>query len=134
MKIFGKRGNRVALFMAGFFLVLSSLAIFEASNTSAQVRTVQSNSSDRYVSLSDFRKLVQAVKQNNDEVKNNTRLLQQLQRDVKKIKDDLYTMARTIRDNKEQSKRFDKKITFELEPRTNRLEQAVKELAWRLPR
>lgn len=134
MKIFGKRGNRVALFMAGFFLVLSSLAIFEASNTSAQVRTVQSNSSDRYVSLSDFRKLVQAVKQNNDEVKNNTRLLQQLQRDVKKIKDDLYTMARTIRDNKEQSKRFDKKITFELEPRTSRLEQAVKELARRLPR
>jgi chromosome segregation ATPase len=120
--------------MAGFFLVLSSLAIFEASNTSAQVRTVQSNSSDRYVSLSDFRKLVQAVKQNNDEVKNNTRLLQQLQRDVKKIKDDLYTMARTIRDNKEQSKRFDKKITFELEPRTSRLEQAVKELARRLPR
>ena len=134
MKIFGKRGNRVALFIAGFFLVLSSLAIFEVSNTSAQVRTVQSNSSDRYVSLSDFHKLVQAVKQNNDEVKNNTRLLQQLQRDVKKIKDDLYTMARTIRDNKEQSKRFDKKITFELEPRTNRLEQAVKELVRRLPR
>ncbi len=134
MKLFGKRGNRVALFMAGFFLVLSSLAIFEASNTSAQVRTVQSNSSDRYVSLSDFRKLVQAVKQNNDEVKNNTRLLQQLQRDVKKIKDDLYTMTRTIRDNKEQSKRFDKKINFELEPRTNRLEQAVREIAQRLPR
>ncbi|MEE9488013.1 MAG: hypothetical protein V3W00_04830 [Candidatus Brocadiales bacterium] len=43
-------------------------------------------------------------------------------------------MARTTRDNKEQSKRFDKKITFELEPRTNRLEQAVKELARRLPR
>ncbi|MHC4197794.1 MAG: hypothetical protein ACYSRP_07780 [Planctomycetota bacterium] len=133
MKIFGKRGNRVALFMAGFFLVLSSLVIFEASNTSAQVRTVQSKLGDVYASLSDFRTLVKAVRQNNNEITNNTRLLEQLQREVEKIKKDLYTMTRTISDNEKQNKEFNKKINFELEPRTKRLEQAVREIAQRLP-
>ncbi len=121
MKILGKKGNHLALFMAGSFLVLSSLVIFEDSNTGAQVRTAQSKLGNVYASLADFRTLVQAVKQNNNEIINNTRLLEQLQREVEKIK----------RDNQEQSKKSDKKITFELEPRISRLEQAVRELAMR---
>ncbi len=104
MKIFGEKGNQATLFFAGIFLVLSSLIIFDDSNTDAQVRTVQDVTIVENASLSDFRKLAQAVRQNNDEVKNNTRLLQQLQREVKKIKDDLYTMAKAISENREQGK------------------------------
>ncbi len=106
MKILGKKGNHLALLLAGVFLVLSSLVIFEASSTSAQVRTVQSKLGNVYASLADFRTLVQAVKQNNNEIKDNTRMLEQLQREVEKIK----------RDNKEQSKKFDKKIPSSWSP------------------
>ncbi|MCP4366227.1 MAG: hypothetical protein GY800_13155 [Planctomycetes bacterium] len=134
MKILGKKGNHLALLLAGFFLVLSSLMVFEASNTDAQVRTVRSELGDVYASLSDFRTLVQAVKQSNNEIQNNTRLLEQLQREVEKIKRGLQTMTRAIKDNKDQDRDINRKITFELEPRTSRLEQAVKEIARRLPR
>lgn len=134
MGSFKKMGNRATLFLAGFSLVLFSLTMFENSNTDAQVRTVQLNLDARYVTVPTFRKLLEVIKRDETTLKDNSRLIQQLQKQVERFQKDLHTMSRTVNGNKEQYKKFDDKINYELEHRVRQLEQAVKEIARRLPR
>ncbi len=134
MGSFKKMGNRAALFLAGFSLVLFSLTVFENSNTDAQVRNVQLNLDARYVTAPTFRKLLEVIKRDETTIKNNSQLIQQLKQQVEGFKKDLHTMSRAIDGNKEQYKKFDDKINYDLDHRVRQLEQAVKEIARHLPR
>ncbi len=134
MGSFKKMGNRAALFLAGFSLVLFSLIVFENSNTDAQVRTVQLNLDARYVTVPTFRKLLEVIKRDETTLKDNSRLIQQLKQQVERFKKDLHTMSRAIDGNKKQYEKFGDNINYDLDHRVRQLEQAVKEIARRLPR
>ncbi len=134
MASFKKTGNRATLFLAGFSLVLFSLTVLENSNTDAQVRTVQLNLDARYVTVPTFRKLLEVIKRDETTLKDNSRLIQQLKQQVEGFKKDLHTMSRAIDGNKEQYKKFDDKINYDLDHRVRQLEQLAKEVVRRLPR
>src|SRR3990167_2523230 len=134
MKYLNKMDGRGILLLAGFALACFYLVTFENSNADAQVRTVQSNPNEGYVTLSDFRKLLTAIQQDETAIKSNSKLIQQLQQQVVKMENDSNAIAGGIKDLAEYCKKFDQKITFDLEPRIRQLEQAVKQLAQQIPR
>ena len=133
MKAF-RMENQRTLFLVGLSLVFFCLITFENPDTDAQVRTVQSNPNEGYVTLSDFRKLLTAIQQDEAAIKNNSKLIQQLQQQVVKMENDSDAIAGGIKDIAEYCKKFDQKITFDLEPRVRQLEQAVKQIAQQIPR
>lgn len=122
------------LLLTAFVSVFFYLTAFGSPNADAQVRTVQSNPNEGYVTLSDFRKLLTAIQQDEAAIKNNSRLIQQLQQQVMRMENNSDAIAGGIKDLAEYYKKFDQKITFDLEPRIRQLEQAVKQIAQQIPR